>query len=88
MPGQRKRKRSRERAHQRTANTPGRWEPLFSTEDHAELQAYVRRLYAEGTVTDPSLLRIDVFCGRLTHPTTHQLSVFVPDAPDAPEASP
>ncbi|WP_330296952.1 hypothetical protein [Streptomyces sp. NBC_00503] len=79
MPGQRKRKRSRERAHRRTANTPGRWEPLFSTGDHAELKAHVRRLHAEGVVTDLELLRIDMFCGRLVAPTTYQVSLFVPD---------
>ncbi|MBT2470253.1 hypothetical protein J7E97_20840 [Streptomyces sp. ISL-66] len=79
MPGQRKRKRSGERAHRRTADTPGRWEPLFSTGDQAELRAYIRRLSAEGTVSDPNLLRIDTSCGRLVHPTTYQVSLFVPE---------
>lgn len=79
MPGQRKRKRSRERAGRRVAETPGRWEPLFSTGDQAELRAYVRRLQAEGAVTDLNLLRIDTFCGRLVHPTTYRVSLFVPE---------
>ncbi|MFZ3471008.1 hypothetical protein ACODT3_21580 [Streptomyces sp. 4.24] len=81
MPGQRKRKHSQERAHQRTRDTPGRWEPLFSTQDQAELAEYVRRLRSEDTVTDLTQLRIDTFCGRLTHPSTYQVSLFVPDAP-------
>lgn len=81
MPGQRKRKRSRERAHRRTAETPGRWEPLFSTGDQAELRAYLRRLQAEDTGIDPELLRIDTFCGRLTHPSSHRVSLFVPESP-------
>ncbi|WP_328299318.1 hypothetical protein OG389_16890 [Streptomyces sp. NBC_00435] len=79
MPGQRKRKRSRERARRRAEDTPGRWEPLFSTGDPAELGEYLRRVHADGTVTDPAQLRIDTFCGRLVHPTTHQVSIFVPE---------
>ncbi|MER7462863.1 hypothetical protein [Streptomyces sp. NPDC097981] len=78
MPGQRKRKRSRERAHRRAEDVPGRWEPLFSTQEHSELKEYVRRLHAEGKVTDPTHLRIDMFCGRLVHPTTYRVSIYVP----------
>ncbi|MET9464364.1 hypothetical protein ABZY44_05970 [Streptomyces sp. NPDC006544] len=77
MPGQRKRARSRERQRARTA-VPGRWEPLFSTEDAVELKAYVRRLRSEGT--DADQLRLDTFCGRLEFPTTYRVSVFVPEA--------
>ncbi|MET9886206.1 hypothetical protein ABZZ20_24345 [Streptomyces sp. NPDC006430] len=80
MPGQRKRKRSRERAYRRAEDVPGRWEPLFSTQEQAEMKEYVRRLHAEGTVTDPSQLRFDTFCGRLVHPTSYRVSIFVPDA--------
>ncbi|MEW2414265.1 hypothetical protein AB0953_11150 [Streptomyces sp. NPDC046866] len=83
MPGQRKRKRKRdrERGLRPAELPPGHWEPLFSTQEQAELRAYVRRLQEEGRVTDPRLLRIDMFCGRLHHPTTHQVSIYVPDAP-------
>ncbi|MFE2287791.1 hypothetical protein ACFXDJ_26955 [Streptomyces sp. NPDC059443] len=80
MPGQRKRKRSQERARRRTRGTPGRWEPLFSTGDQAELKDHLRRLSADGTVTGPSQLRIDQLCGRLVHPTTYRVSIFVPEA--------
>lgn len=80
MPGQRKRRRSRERAHLRLADTPGRWEPLFSTDDRAELKAHVRHLRAEGTVTDLSRMRTDMACGRLVVPTTYRVSLFVPEA--------
>ncbi|MFE5538812.1 hypothetical protein [Streptomyces sp. NPDC056492] len=78
MPGQQKRKRSRERAHRRAAAVPGHWEPLFSTQVHAELKEYVRRLYTERDI-DPECVRIDQFCGRLTHPTSYRVSVFVPE---------
>ncbi|MFJ3198887.1 hypothetical protein [Streptomyces sp. NPDC086989] len=77
MPGQRKQ--SRERAQRRLRDVPGRWEPLFSTRDQGELKEYLRRLHAEGGVTDPEYVRIDMFCGRLTHPTPHRVSVFVPE---------
>ncbi|KOU30133.1 hypothetical protein ADK52_04825 [Streptomyces sp. WM6372] len=79
MPGQQKRKRSRERAHRRAQAVRGHWEPLFSTQEHAEMKEYARRLITEGKVTDPESLRIDQFCGRLTHPTTYRVSVFVPE---------
>ncbi|WP_030156720.1 hypothetical protein [Streptomyces sp. NRRL S-244] len=79
MPGQQKRKRSRERAHRRAAAVPGHWEPLFSTQEHAEMKEYIHRLIADGEVTDPETLRIDQFCGRLTHPTSYRVSVFVPE---------
>ncbi|WP_405702377.1 hypothetical protein [Streptomyces sp. NBC_00069] len=78
MPGQRKRRRSRERASRRAQDLPGRWEPLFSTQEHAELKEYVRRLYTERRI-DPECLRIDQFCGRLTHPTSYRVSIFVPE---------
>ncbi|MFI1150256.1 hypothetical protein [Streptomyces sp. NPDC020817] len=79
MPGQQKRKRSRERAHRRAAAVRGHWEPLFSTQVHAEMKEYVHRLVSEGEVTDPETLRIDQFCGRLTHPTSYRVSIFVPE---------
>ncbi|KMO99628.1 hypothetical protein [Streptomyces roseus] len=78
MPGQQKRKRSRERAHRRAAAVPGHWEPLFSTQEQTELKEYVRRLAAERGIS-PECVRIDQFCGRLTHPTSYRVSVFVPE---------
>ncbi|MFF3861798.1 hypothetical protein [Streptomyces sp. NPDC002209] len=78
MPGQQKRKRSRERAHRRAAAVPGHWEPLFSTQVHAEMKEYIRHLYTEREIA-PECVRIDQFCGRLTHPTTYQVSIFVPE---------
>ncbi|MFD6889710.1 hypothetical protein [Streptomyces sp. NPDC059957] len=81
MPGQRKRARSRMRATQRTADIPGRWEPLFSTTEQSELREHFRRLRSEGTVTDPSQIRIDTHCGRLAHPSTYRISLFVPEDP-------
>ncbi|MEV6577369.1 hypothetical protein AB0M92_04280 [Streptomyces sp. NPDC051582] len=80
MPGQQKRKRSRERAHRRAAAVRGHWEPLFSTQVHAEMKEYVGRLCAEREL-DPECVRIDQFCGRLTHPTSYRVSVFVPEGP-------
>ncbi|CAM5477742.1 hypothetical protein SAVIM338S_03230 [Streptomyces avidinii] len=79
MPGQRKRRHSRERAHRRAAAEtagPGRWETSFETDDQAQLRAYLARLSAEGTATDPNRIRIDTFCGRLVHPTTYRVSLF------------
>ncbi|GHE54645.1 hypothetical protein GCM10017778_43550 [Streptomyces vinaceus] len=78
MPGQQKRKRSRERAHRRAAAVRGHWEPLFSTQEHGEMKEYVRRLRSERGV-DPECVRIDQFCGRTIHPTTYRVSVFVPE---------
>ncbi|CAM5627335.1 hypothetical protein AB0M94_23445 [Streptomyces xanthochromogenes] len=80
MPGQRKRKRQRERAARSRSPQAGRWEQVFSTQDEAELRAETQRLYAEGELTDPSMLRVDMLCGRLRSPTTYRLSLFVPDA--------
>lgn len=68
------------RAHERTADTRGRWELLFSTTEQVELREYVRRLRIDGTAIDPSRLRIDNLCGRHTHPSTYQVSLFVPEA--------
>ncbi|MFJ7776260.1 hypothetical protein [Streptomyces yangpuensis] len=82
MPGQRRRK-ERQRRHDerhRPENVPGRWEPVFESQQDAELRDFLRRLRAEGTVTDPSRIRIDMFCGRLIHPTTYRVSIYVPDA--------
>ncbi|MFD6227255.1 hypothetical protein ACFWFZ_10275 [Streptomyces sp. NPDC060232] len=82
MPGRRRRKQRQQREGERNRpdTVPGRWEPVFSTQEHAELREFVRRLHEEGTVTDPSRLRIDLFCGRHTHPSSYQVSVYVPDA--------
>ncbi|MFF4105285.1 hypothetical protein [Streptomyces sp. NPDC001903] len=78
MPGQQKRKRSRERAHRRAAAVRGHWQPLFSTQEQAEMKEYVRRLATERGIS-PECVRIDQFCGRLTHPSTYRVSVFVPE---------
>ncbi|MFJ6780826.1 hypothetical protein [Streptomyces yangpuensis] len=82
MPGQRRRK-ERQRRHDerhRPENVPGRWEPLFEAQEDAEVRDFLRRLRTEGTVIDPAHIRIDRFCGRLVHPTTYRVSVYVPDA--------
>ncbi|MGW6709788.1 hypothetical protein ACWGDE_33550 [Streptomyces sp. NPDC054956] len=87
MPGRRKRKQSRERAHRRAAALPpGGWEPLFSTEDYAAFRAYVHRLRAQTPPVDPSRLRLDTFCCRPPHLSTYQVSVFVPET--GPERTP
>lgn len=80
MPGQRKRKQRRLRETDRRSlpEGPGRWETLLSTEDHEEFRTFVHRMYAQGLATDPNLVRLDQFCGRLQHPTTYRVSVFVP----------
>ncbi|MFE9632419.1 hypothetical protein [Streptomyces sp. NPDC006463] len=81
MPGQRKRKQRRlreETARRSIVEGPGRWETLLSTEDHEEFRTFVHRMYAEGLATDPHLVRLDQFCGRLQHPNTYRVSVFVP----------
>ncbi|MFD7629715.1 hypothetical protein ACFV7Q_27445 [Streptomyces sp. NPDC059851] len=80
MPGQRKRKRKHAGEHARNQPTvPGRWQPIFSTQAHAELKAEITRLHETGTVTHAWELRCDMFCGRLEHPTTYQLSIFIPE---------
>ncbi|WP_261992124.1 hypothetical protein [Streptomyces sp. MS191] len=53
---------------------------LVETQDAAEFRTRIRRLQASDPRIDWSSTRIDTFCGRLTHPTTHRLSVFVPAA--------
>ncbi|APU40743.1 hypothetical protein ACFCYM_10085 [Streptomyces sp. NPDC056254] len=81
MPGQRRRKQRRQRHDERhrPENVPGRWEPLFESQEHAELRDFLRSLRAAGTVADPAHIRIDTFCGRLNHPTAYRVSVYVPD---------
>ncbi|MEV6678515.1 hypothetical protein AB0N09_16890 [Streptomyces erythrochromogenes] len=85
MPGQRRRKQRQQRHDERhrPENVPGRWEPLHETQEQAELREFLRRLRYEGGVTDPAHIRIDTFCGRLTHPTTYRVSVYVPDGRDS-----
>ncbi|MEU9303063.1 hypothetical protein [Streptomyces sp. NPDC048269] len=80
MPDRRKRKhgRLREADRQSLGETPGRWETLLSTVDHEEFRAFIRRMCAEGLATDPNLVRPARFWGRLQHPTTYRVSVFVP----------
>lgn len=82
MPGQRKRKRQQEargrRARAADEEREGRWERVFSTQDEAEFRAFKSRFLAERPSIDPSMVRIDMFCGRLVQPTSYCLSVFVP----------
>ncbi|MEU5386786.1 hypothetical protein [Kitasatospora cineracea] len=90
MPGQHRRKRRQEAARRRqAARYEGwQWHPLYSTQDYAEFTAYFRRLRAERT-HDEERLRLDMFCGRLTHPTTYRISVLMPpDAPPPPPETP
>ncbi|MFD6423024.1 hypothetical protein [Streptomyces sp. NPDC060198] len=80
MPGQAKRKRRREaegrRAAARTAPELGRWEIVLQTTEQAELRDFLRGLREAGV--DGAMFQISMLCGRLKHPTTHQVSRFVP----------
>lgn len=61
---------------------------LFSTQDESEWHAYLRRLRASDTQIDWTATRVDMLCGRLIHPTTYRLSLFVPNsAPDSGQGS-
>jgi len=97
VPGQRKRKRQRQRQQQdearraaaRFAPGAGRWEVLFETQDESEWQSHLRHLRASDTQIDWTAARVDMLCGRLVHPTTYRLSLFVPNsAPDSGQGSP
>ncbi|MEV0775803.1 hypothetical protein ACIBLA_29185 [Streptomyces sp. NPDC050433] len=81
MPGQRKRERGRERRRGSSEAEwgPGRWTVVFETADEARWRTEVRRRIAEHEVKDPSMFRLDTFCGRTRLPTTYRLSVFVQD---------
>ncbi|MFF3446398.1 hypothetical protein ACFYXJ_04550 [Streptomyces sp. NPDC002667] len=87
MPGQRKRKRRQEaerrRTAARTALDAGRWEVVFETHDQAELREHALHLRKTGTAE--SMIRIDMLCGRLVHPTAYRLSRFVPDPTHEPD---
>ncbi|MFD0074445.1 hypothetical protein ACFVIY_18620 [Streptomyces sp. NPDC127166] len=82
MPGQRKRKKRQREALARQADRfgpdAGRWEVLYSTQDEPTLRAEMRRLFAGRPDLGEDEIRVDVLCGRLVHPTTYRLSVFVP----------
>lgn len=83
MPGQRKRKRKqqddRQHADARFAPAAGHWEVLFETQDASEWRAHIRRLRASDEQIDWTAVRMDTLCGRLVHPTTYRLSLFVAD---------
>ncbi|MGN9795694.1 hypothetical protein ACTMTU_31960 [Streptomyces sp. OZ13] len=84
MPGQRKRKRRQQDASRRvTAPGAGRWDVVFETQDASEFRAHLRRLRSADVGIDWATARIDTLCGRVVHPTTYRLSLFVPD-PEAP----
>ncbi|WP_369144961.1 hypothetical protein [Streptomyces sp. R44] len=87
MPGQRKRKkRQREalaRHRDRFGPDAGHWEVVCSPQDETALRAEMRRLRAERPDLDEDAVRVDMLCGRLVHPTTYRLSVFVPFDADA-----
>ncbi|MFD8979827.1 hypothetical protein [Streptomyces sp. NPDC059564] len=84
MPGQRKRKaqRRRESDARWAARSAGRWERRFSTQDQDEFRAYVRELLRTGIRAED--VRLDTLCGRLTHPTSHVVSVWVPEDAGSP----
>ncbi|KDN81753.1 hypothetical protein [Kitasatospora cheerisanensis] len=92
MPGQGKRRRKRQdearRNAARHAPEAGTWEVLFTTQDEEEWAAYLRRFRAERPPVDESDLRMDMFCGRLIHPTTYRLSRFVPHPAPTPPNRP
>ncbi|MFI1443625.1 hypothetical protein [Streptomyces fructofermentans] len=50
---------------------------VFETRDESEFHARLRDLRAGNEPYDKELVRIDTFCGRLSHPTVRRLSVFV-----------
>ncbi|MFC5959693.1 hypothetical protein ACFP51_36425 [Streptomyces pratens] len=89
MPGQRKRRRQQQdeaqRAAARFAPEADRWEVLFETQDESEWHAHIRRLRVSDTQIDWTAVRVDTLCGRLTQPTTFQLSLFVPKAMPDPD---
>ncbi|RSS51663.1 hypothetical protein EF918_35505 [Streptomyces sp. WAC06614] len=82
VPGQRKRKRQQERERrewaERFGEGAGRWEAVFSTQDPDAWKAELQRLRREEPSIEWDTVRMDVFCGRLEHPNTYRLSVFVP----------
>ncbi|MEU6375256.1 hypothetical protein [Streptomyces sp. NPDC046909] len=81
MPGQRKRKRQQGGGRQAAVSTgpgAGRWQVIFETQDESEWHAHLRRLRAGSERIDWARTRIDTLCGRLLHPTTYRLSLFVP----------
>ncbi|MGW4892560.1 hypothetical protein ACWEQL_09895 [Kitasatospora sp. NPDC004240] len=75
MPGQRRRRRkaAEEWERQKARDTAaGPWEVVFSTQDEAEWEVFRRRMNASGWEGgDGTEWRIDVWCGRLTSPTTY-----------------
>lgn len=63
----------------RTAPGTGRWVVVLETQDEWEWRDRFSRLQSGENPIDWSRTRIDTFCGRGTYPTTHRLSLFVPD---------
>lgn len=61
---------------------------MFETQDESEWHAHLRRLRSAEEQIDWDLTRIDVLCGRLTHPTTYRLSLFVPGPQSADRERP
>jgi hypothetical protein len=83
MPGQQKRKRKKQDEYRRfaarTAPGTGRWVVVLETQDASEWRDRFSRLRSGENQIDWSMTRIDMLCGRGTYPTTHRLSLFVPD---------
>jgi hypothetical protein len=84
MPGQRRRREreARRRAAREQRESEGRWEVVFETTDEAEWRAFRARPAGALDGFADEDLRVDVLCGRGTHPTTYRLSALVPRDPD------
>ncbi|MDN3021767.1 hypothetical protein [Streptomyces sp. S.PB5] len=76
------------RSAARTAPGTGDWTVLFETQDESKWHARLRALRSAEEPIDWELTRIDVLCGRLAHPTTYRLSLFVPAARPADRQRP
>ncbi|RKE22221.1 hypothetical protein [Streptomyces sp. TLI_171] len=80
MPGQQNRKRKAAAAAQRQQYAEWTWQRVLVTLERDELKDVVRRLLADGTVTDETQLRIDAPCSRDGTPPVYVLSVLAPPA--------
>ncbi|MGW6833326.1 hypothetical protein ACWGCI_07925 [Streptomyces sp. NPDC054949] len=83
MPGQRARREREAAARRRRAERAGHWERRFVTDDRTRFREEAEALRHQGFADED--IRIDMLCGRLTHPTTYVLSVFVADPGPDPD---